>query len=237
MISISNVLKKIGEYLALLLLASIFVGLGIWQLDRAAELKSLMNAKSVKDTKIFQLSELAQPRTNLNPRVDHKLVITEGFYISNFRAPNQVDGDGGRNDWEVGLLQVDTKSAILVVRGLWAERLIDPQLAMSDRVQVTGTLLMRQIDDHSENAPGIISRLDSSVITSRTDFDLYDGYIMAKSERVTASTIERSRLEPEKIQSRVPGFYWQHLSYVVIWWLMAAIVLYLPVYRRRVKQL
>lgn len=138
MISISNVLKKIGEYLALLLLASIFVGLGIWQLDRAAELKSLMNAKSVKDTKIFQLSELAQPRTNLDPREDHKLVITEGFYISNFRAPNQVDGDGGRNDWEVGLLQVDAKSAILVVRGLWAERLIDPQLAMSDRVQEIG---------------------------------------------------------------------------------------------------
>jgi len=25
------------------------------------------------------------------------------------------------------------------------------------------------------------------------------------------------------------------LSYVVIWWLMAAVVLYLPFYRRRVK--
>jgi hypothetical protein len=33
----------------------------------------------------------------------------------------------------------------------------------------------------------------------------------------------------------VPGYYWQHISYVVIWWLMALVVLFLPLYGRRRK--
>lgn len=219
------------------MIASVFFALGLWQLDRASELKSLIASESVVDTKVSPLMSLAQPRTNLDPRVDHKFVEAEGFYIANFRAPNQIDGNGKQSDWEVGLLQVDEKSAILVVRGLWSQRLQEPRLAMSNRVNVVGNLLAHQSDDHAENAPGVISRLDSSVITGLTEFDLYDGYIMATSETLHGVKIERTRLEPAKIQSRVPGFYWQHLSYVVIWWLMAAIVLYLPIYRRRVKQL
>jgi hypothetical protein len=46
--------------------------------------------------------------------------------------------------------------------------------------------------------------------------------------------LDRTRVTPEKLTSKIPGFYWQHLSYVVIWGLMAGVVLYLPFYRRRV---
>jgi hypothetical protein len=80
----------------------------------------------------------------------------------------------------------------------------------------------------------VISRLDSAVVTSLTDLDLYDGYILATGEATRDQKLERTRLTPEKLQSKIPGFYWQHLSYVVIWWLMAGVVLYLPFYRRRV---
>jgi Mg2+ and Co2+ transporter CorA len=31
----------------------------------------------------------------------------------------------------------------------------------------------------------------------------------------------------------VPGYYWQHIAYVVIWFLMAVVTLYLPFYQRR----
>jgi hypothetical protein len=31
----------------------------------------------------------------------------------------------------------------------------------------------------------------------------------------------------------VPGYYWQHISYVVVWWFMAALVLWAPFYRRK----
>jgi hypothetical protein len=73
------------------------------------------------------------------------------------------------------------------------------------------------------------------VIVGLTDLDLFDGYVLAKSESRNGSQFSRQRLTPEKLNSRIPGYYWQHISYVVIWWLMAAVVLYLPFYRRRVK--
>ena len=73
------------------------------------------------------------------------------------------------------------------------------------------------------------------MIVGLTDLDLFDGYVMAKSESNNGVELARQRLSPEKLTSKIPGYYWQHISYVVIWWLMAAVVLYLPFYRRRVK--
>ena len=61
-----------------------------------------------------------------------------------------------------------------------------------------------------------------------------DGFILANSEVVDGAKIDRTRLEISVDNSKVPGYYWQHISYVFIWWLMAALVLYLPFYRRRV---
>lgn len=228
-------IKKLGEFLALLVIATVFVSLGIWQLNRAADLKTLLATASVIDTRIVRLESLGQPRVAFLPKSDHRTVSASGNYVANFRAPNQVDGAGSMQDWEVGLLQVEPQSAILVVRGLWSQRLVEPRIAMSDRIAITGTFLAHQNEDHSENAPGIISRLDSSVIVGLTDLDLYDGYVISTSEKFQGRDIVRTRVTPPALTSRIPGYYWQHLSYVVIWWLMAGVVLYLPLYRRRVK--
>jgi hypothetical protein len=101
-------------------------------------------------------------------------------------------------------------------------------------IEINGLLVASQFADRAENTAGVISRLDSAVVTSLTDLDLYDGYIVASKESTGGTALDRTRLTPEKLTSRIPGFYWQHLSYVVIWWLMAGVVLYLPFYRRRV---
>ena len=101
-------------------------------------------------------------------------------------------------------------------------------------IDITGQLHARQDSDKSKNSAGVISRLDSAVIVGLTDLDLFDGYILATSESRNGEPILRARTSPEKQSSRIPGFYWQHLSYVVIWWLMAGVVLYLPLYRRKV---
>jgi cytochrome oxidase assembly protein ShyY1 len=228
------VFKKFLEYTALLLIAATFVGLGLWQLDRARDLKQILNAPVPAATAPVPLQELAVPRAPLDTKVDSKSVSASGFYVANFKAPNQKDGAGVVNDWEVALLQVDTSAGILVVRGLWSERLKEPQLAMSNRVDVVGTLRAHQNEDRALNSPGIISRLDSSVIVSLTDLDLYDGYVIALDEEIREGEIFRTRVTPEIRTARIPGFYWQHISYVVVWWLMAAVVLYLPIYRRRV---
>ena len=226
--------KKFFEFTAIVLLAAIFLGLGLWQLDRARSLKEILNAPPPPVSAPIALAQLAEPRAALDKKNDSKPVNASGFYVANFKAPNQKDGDGVLSDWEVALMQVDTTSGILVVRGLWSDRLNEPQLAMSNRVDLTGILRAHQSEDRALNSPGVISRLDSSVIVARTDLDLYDGYVIATDEKVREGVIERTRVTPELRTERIPGFYWQHISYVVVWWLMAVVVLYLPIYRRRV---
>ena len=230
----SNFLTKAFQAVAVILLAAIFVGLGIWQLQRAADLKDSLKVATTIDTQVVPLESVTSPRVSLPPAAINKTVSVSGQYIQNFRAPDQIDGDGKQSDWEVALLQIGTDSAILVVRGLWSERLLNPDIQQSMVIDIEGLLVASQYDDRSVNTAGVISRLDSAVVTSLTDLDLYDGYILASKESTKTGSLDRNRVTPEKLTSKIPGFYWQHLSYVVIWGLMAGVVLYLPFYRRRV---
>ena len=225
------IFKVLGKAVAVLTLAAAFVFLGMWQLDRANELQD--SKKITVDSTIYKLSQLATPATSLDSRSVGKQVQIRGNYILTFRAPNQTDLADRRSDWEVALMQVDEKSAILVLRGYWKDRLVEPQVAMSTGVDLQAIVQPRQFEDVARNAPGVISRLDSSVIVSLTDFDLYDGFLLATQESVSEGPITRDRIELALPESKVGGYYWQHISYVIIWWLMAAIVLYLPFYRRR----
>jgi len=234
MTPVSKFFTKAFQAVAVLLIAAIFVGLGIWQLQRAADLKNSLKVATTIDTNVVPLETLATPRVSLPATALNKTVSLSGQYIQNYRAPNQIDGNGKKADWEVALLQVNTDSAILVVRGLWSERLRNPDIQQSMVIDIEGLLVASQFDDRSVNTAGVISRLDSAVITSLTDLDLYDGYVLASKESTRTGSLERTRVTPEKLTSRIPGFYWQHLSYVVIWGLMAGVVLYLPFYRRRV---
>ena len=234
MIQPSNFLTKVFQSIAVLLIAAVFVGLGIWQLQRAADLKESLKVATTIDTTIVSLESVTSPREPIPATALNATVSVSGYYIANFRAPNQVDGNGAVSDWEVALLQVGSQSAILVVRGLWSERLLNPDIQQSMIIDVEGLLVASQYSDRSENSAGVISRLDSAVVTSLTDLDLYDGYVLASKEATRTQSLDRTRLTPEKLISKIPGLYWQHLSYVVIWWLMAGVVLYLPFYRRRV---
>jgi hypothetical protein len=62
---------------------------------------------------------------------------------------------------------------------------------------------------------------------------LYDGFILERSESTRAGAVVRPTISAPALTSGVPGFYWQHISYVVIWWLMALVILWLPFYGRR----
>jgi cytochrome oxidase assembly protein ShyY1 len=230
----SKSFTKATQVVAVIALAAIFVGLGVWQLQRAADLKNSLKVATTIDTQVVPLESVTTPRVSLPPDAINKTVSVSGQYTQNFRAPDQIDGDGKQSDWEVALLQIGTDSAILVVRGLWSERLLNPDIQQSMVIDIEGLLVASQYDDRSVNTAGVISRLDSAVVTSLTDLDLYDGYILASKEATRTGSLDRTRVTPEKLTSKIPGFYWQHLSYVVIWGLMAAVVLYLPFYRRRV---
>ena len=234
---IRAIIKKFLQGLLILAVILVLVGLGNWQLDRAALVKENNAAAKVIDPKIYSLKELVTSILPLDSRNVNKQVSVEGFYVANFKAPLQRDRDGVVSDWEVALLQVDgatPPSGILVARGLWADRLVNPKVAMSTKIALVGTLQPHQNDDRADNAPGVISRLDSSVIVGLVDLQLYDGFIAAKSESTSTGELVRERVVPPIPVSRIAGYYWQHISYVAIWWLMAAIVLYLPFYRRSI---
>lgn len=229
-----NLGPRIATALASLLLAAIFFSLGIWQLDRAAALRASLVTATTVDQNIVSLESIASANTSLQPNALNRQVKTSGRYVAHFKAPNQIDATGKLDDWEVALLQIGSKGGILVVRGLWSERLLNPDIQQSMVIDIEGLLHARQDGDRANNSPGVISRLDSAVIVGITDLDLFDGYILASSEIHNGDEFIRTRVSAEKLISRIPGFYWQHLSYVVIWWLMAGVVLYLPFYRRKV---
>jgi cytochrome oxidase assembly protein ShyY1 len=230
----NNLFTRIFQGIAVLAIAALFVGLGFWQLQRAGDLKESLKVARTIDTKVVALQSVAQPRQALGEQAFNRTVSLTGKYIANFRAPNQDDGNGVVTDWEVALAQVDERSAILVVRGLWSDRLLNPEIQQSMNIDVEGVLVASQFGDRADNVPGVISRLDSAVVVGLTDLDLYDGYILARSEASDGQVLQRTRVTEEKVNPKIPGYYWQHISYVVIWWLMAAVVLYLPFYRRRV---
>jgi cytochrome oxidase assembly protein ShyY1 len=229
-------IKKFATALAVLTLAAIFFALGLWQLDRAQELTAQEKAPVLQDQRLYNLGDLTAPEGNLPVAAFGKSVTATGHYIANYKAPNQVSADGTIADWEVALLEVTSDSAILVVRGLWADRLNAPEIVMSTEVTVSGTIHPSQYEDRAASTASQLARLDSSLLTSMVQDQLYDGFIAVTAESTRDGEITRDRATVAPLKSGVPGYYWQHISYVVVWWFMAALVLWAPFYKRRDEQ-
>lgn len=226
---IRSSLQRAFSILGILVIASSFVGLGIWQLNRARESRIPV----VVNSTIVPLASITQPRIALPPRAALRHVEVTGRYIADYQAPFQVDGQGQTSTWEVGLLEMNSNSAILIVRGLWSDRK-NLVLNSTNTLTITGKLMPHQNDDVTQSYKTVLSRIDSALVVNQTSLNLYDGYVIAESESLAGTKITRLRIVPPTPKSAVPGFYWQHLSYVVIWWFMAGVVLYLPFYQRRV---
>ncbi|MEN9304943.1 MAG: hypothetical protein RLY76_211 [Actinomycetota bacterium] len=206
-------------------MAGVFVRLGIWQLDRAAELKELQ--KPYVEQPVVPLSDVATPASNLQDSAVNRIVTFSGQYVAQFDAPGQKDKNDQIGKWLVGLLEVNGGGAILVVRGLENEEI------PKGEVFVQGRLMVRQFEDQAEKAEDQLSRLDPSLLVATYDMPLYDGYVVAQSEIVNGKQLQLKRVAVDPVQPKVPGYYWQHISYVVIWWLMALVVVFLPFYSRR----
>lgn len=216
---------KLGFIIAVAILAGVFVRLGIWQLDRAAELKELQ--KPYVEQPVVPLSDVATPASNLQDSAVNRIVTFSGQYVAQFDAPGQKDKNDQIGKWLVGLLEVNGGGAILVVRGFENEEI------PKGEVFVQGRLMVRQFEDQAEKAEDQLSRLDPSLLVATYDMPLYDGYVVAQSEIVNGKQLQLKRVAIDPVQPKVPGYYWQHISYVVIWWLMALVVVFLPFYSRR----
>ncbi|MDP1721066.1 MAG: SURF1 family cytochrome oxidase biogenesis protein [Candidatus Nanopelagicaceae bacterium] len=216
-------------YLGVCVIAFGFISLGMWQWNRAEESRIPV----IVDSKLIALDSVTKPRISLPSEATLRRVSVTGIYVRDYQAPNQVDANGQRADWDVGLLKTESGGGLLVVHGFWSDRDLHPA-NREESVIVIGKLMPHQSDDYALARKGVIQRLDTSVIVDQTPLDLYDGYVIAESEAVGSIEINRARIAPPAPRTAVPGFYWQHVSYVVIWWFMALVVLYLPFYQRRV---
>ena len=120
---------------------------------------------------------------------------------------------------------MDSGGAILVVRS------ISNTEVLPGKVDITGRLFNRQFDDRAKKSSSQLSRIDPALLVASYDQKLFDGFVLAQSESINGIELDIKRPELDPAKPSVPGYYWQHISYVVIWWLMALVVLFLPFYQ------
>jgi hypothetical protein len=194
-------------------------------LDRASELKELQ--KPYVEKPIVALSDVAAPSENLKDSAINRIVEFSGQYVAQFDAPGQIDNQERVGNWLVGLLEVNGGGAILVVRSTEADEL------PKGEVIVQGRLMLRQFENRAAKSEDQLSRLDPSLLVATYNLPVYDGYVVAISEKLNGKSLDLKRAQVDPIKPKVPGYYWQHISYVVIWWLMALVVVFLPFYSRQ----
>ena len=201
------------------------VQLGFWQLHRAQALNKATAPKA--DQAVVALTDIASAGMNLPIKAVNRIVSTSGVYEKSFIARDQkINGDQIAN-LDVRILRLDNNFSILVVRGI-AE---DPIPTIASKVEIVGRIYPRQNVDRAFTKPGELSRIDPALIVSKEFPFLYDGYIVLKSEKISDGMVTKTELiQSPQISQRVAGFYWQHISYVVIWWFMALLVLVLPLF-------
>jgi len=228
--------KRLGYVLPLIAAIGLSVTayeLGIWQLHRAQAVHNA--AKPQPEKPIVSLTGVAEPGTDLSGLAINRVVRATGTYTHIFTAPNQeLKSKNEVVTYEVRLLHIsatagDKAGDILVVRGL----AVMDQQTLSDPVVVTGRLYPRQPTDHAPGSATTLSRLDPSLLAGLPHVSLYDGYMVATTEATEyGQSISADRVPAPQLLQPAAGFYWQHVSYVVVWWLLAVLVLFLPFYTR-----
>ena len=213
-----------------LLVAGIFFELGIWQLHRAQDSKLAGQVKV--SSQVARLADLEVAGANQPAAATNRMVSFSGRYVKSFIAKNQsVNYGAGRKveTLEVRLMKLENNQGILVVRGISG---ITNQV-IPDLVKVVGRLYPRQSSDVAAGDMQSLSRIDPALIAGVDNLELFDGYVVAQIEQnQIGQRIVANRIPAGVLTSKVAGFYWQHLTYVFIWWLMALLSLSAPFYNR-----
>lgn len=238
----SRLLLQIGQGFLVLVIATVFTALALWQWDRAEEHQRVeAELKRIASLEPAPLTSIHQPQVALDGEVTNRMVSVTGRYIDFFTAAGQREGS-----YSVGLLQVSgsaPRAGILVAREL--SELVAEGSYPSAEVELIARLLPTQREDRDPSArigggADRLARIDSAILLERLDdpsLALYDGFLLLHEERV-GDQFTKLDLIPDAIaEPTIPGYYWQHISYVVIWLLMAALTLYVPLYQRRRNRL
>ena len=199
--------------------------LGVWQLNKAQNLSA--STAPVADQHVIELSKVSSAGLNIPLKAVNRIVSASGEYSDKYIARDQKLVDEKIVDLDVRLLDLDTGHSVLIVRGLASE----PLTEISSNVEVVGRLYPRQNVDRAFPKPGELSRIDPALVVSEQTPFLYDGYIVLKSEKLSPQIdTQFSPIPSPQISQRISTFYWQHISYVVVWWFMAVLLLIAPLF-------
>lgn len=225
---IKNKLFKIASMgLAMALLTGSFFELGLWQWHRAQS--TSREGKIVPSSVPVPLTSIDTAGKNIYTAAVNRIVTMQGHYVHNYVAPSQQVTGNGFKDLSVGLFLISNNRAILVVRGL-----NDGSIkSTSQTLSIAGRLYPRQQEDHGFNSATSLGRLDPALVAGE-GYNLFDGYVIATKEIDQAGlSIAGNRVPAPVLAPSISGFYWQHISYVVIWWFMGLLVLAAPFISRR----
>lgn len=237
----SNPWRLLSIALLTFLVAGTFTELGIWQLHRGQEVQRL--SQPAKDLPAVDIHALATAGKNLTDQAVNKLVNVSGSYIKSYGATYQeavVDGKKQVITLTVGLLRLSTSDTpaegILVVRGIGD--IPEAKILPGGEIHISGRLYPRQTTNHSQTDSSNLGRLDPALVAGIDGLNLFDGYVVATAETATdGRVISLPRIPAPGAKPTTPGFYWQHISYVVIWWSMAVLVLIAPFYNARLNRI
>ena len=198
--------------------------LGMWQLHRAQAMNVATAPKP--DQPLIELTEVASAGMNLPISAINRIVSAEGKYSTSYLARDQKITEGNLANLDVRLLKLSTGHSVLVVRGIASV----PLEVINSDVYLTGRLYPRQNVDRAFAKPGELPRIDPALVVSKENPFLYDGYIVLQSERIGGKSSSASFIPTPQITQKAASFYWQHISYVVVWWFMGALLLIAPLF-------
>jgi cytochrome oxidase assembly protein ShyY1 len=198
--------------------------LGMWQLNKAQNLSASTAAKP--DKPVIGLEQVASAGLNMPIKAVNRIVSASGKYSGKYLARDQKVTDDELATLDVRVLDLDTGYSVLVVRG----KAIEPLININDQVSITGRLYPRQNVDRVIPKIGELSRIDPALVVSEQTPFLYDGYIVLRSEKSASVIANFSPIPSPQISQQITTFYWQHISYVVVWWFMALLLLIAPLF-------
>ena len=229
----NNIFRKSIALLGILLLSGIFFELGVWQLHRAQATQKISHAQPERP--LIDLESVAAAGHNLRDAAFNRLVTFHGRYIQFYSAPGQISVGSTRPEkYAVGLMELSGHRAILVVRGVDDGKIVNSL----EPLIITGRLYPRQNQDYANPAPGLLSRLDPALLAGATRDELFDGFVIARSEKIASTGLSTAgnRVPSPQLIGNVGGFYWQHIAYIITWWFMALLVWFAPLYNRALRK-
>ena len=208
-------------HVVVLLLAALFVRLGLWQLDRLDERKERNDRiESRMDAPPSEVEALpADPES-----ADHRSAVARGVYDATSQVRVQLRSYSGQpGDWVLTPLELADGRAVIVNRG-WVPQGTPPSeyAPPEGEVEVRGLALRSQV--RGRFAPGdeqtgrleVLNRVDVARLAQQAPYELLPFYVELDEQTPAAGRLPRP-LPPPALGNG------PHLSYAFQWFAFAAI--------------